>query len=296
MKTFRLDRALSVGLVHPVLRVLDGHSEPRVPILMYHGISRRVGSRHPYFETSTSPELFAKHMQFLCENGYTTVDLNKALEAIMTGRNGQKRVAITFDDGLRDFYTDAFPVLAERGFKATVFIVSGHTGEQPIRHADNEYLTWREVREMHSYGIRIGSHTVTHPELYGLTPREVEYEVRQSKETIEDKLGEPVRSFSYPYAFPEHDKKFVEMLRDLLQAHGYENGVSTILGTASRGHDWYFLPRLPVNCHDDLSFFRAKLEGGYDWLHGCQYAVKVFKKLGRGAIRRGICAGGASYG
>ena len=278
MKTFRLDRALSVGLAHPISHLLNGHSGLRVPILMYHGISSQIGSRHPYFETNTSLELFAQHMQFLRENDYATVDLNEALEAIMTGRNGQKRVAITFDDGLRDLYTAAFPVLMQHGFKATMFIVSGFTGDQPISREGREYLTWQEVREMHSHGIRIGSHTVNHPELYRLSPREVEFEIRQSKETIEDGLGEQIRSFSYPYAFPEHDKKFVERLKDLLQTHGYEDGVTTILGTASHQHDWFFLPRLPVNTHDDLRFLQAKLEGDYDWLHAAQKLYKTFIK------------------
>jgi peptidoglycan/xylan/chitin deacetylase (PgdA/CDA1 family) len=280
MPKFRFDRAISVRLVHPVSRVLNGHRAVRVPILMYHGIRSEVGDRHPYFETNTRPELFAQHMKYLRENGYATVDLNEAMEAIMTGRNGQKRVVITFDDGFRDFYTHAFPILAESGLRATVFVVSGWTNDKRISIEGKDYLTWKEVREMYSYGIRIGSHTVTHPELYKLAPRDVEFQVRQSKETIEDALGEPIRSFSYPYAFPEHDSKFVERLKELLQTHGYENGVSTILGTASTDHDWFFLPRLPVNSFDDLRFFRAKLEGGYDWLHAAQKAYKkIIKRM-----------------
>ena len=280
MLKFRLDRTISLGLVHPVARLLNGRREPRVPILMYHGICPDVVGRHPYFETNTSPELFAQHMRFLRENGYATVDLNEALEAIMTGRNCQKQVAITFDDGFRDFYTHAFPILAEYGLKATMFIVSDRTNGQRVCLDGKEYMTWQELREVHSYGVRIGSHTVSHPELYQLSRNEVERQIRQSKETIEDELGESIRSFSYPYAFPEHDKKFVERLKGLLLTHGYENGVSTILGTASREHDWFFLPRLPVNSYDDLRFLKAKLEGGYDWLHAPQIFYKrVIKRI-----------------
>src|SRR5260370_35337300 len=101
-------------------------------------------------------------------------------------------------------------------------------------------MTGKEVWEGDSYGIGIGSHTVSHPELYQMSRNEVEYPIRQSKETIEDGLGEPIRSFSYPYAFPEQDKKFVEGLKGLLLTHGNENGVSTILGTATREHDCLF--------------------------------------------------------
>lgn len=279
MTSFRLDRAISIGLVHPVSHMLRRQRAPRVPILMYHGLQSELGARHPYFETNTSRELFAAHMKFLDENGYTTVNLNEALEAMMTGRNSEKRVVITFDDGFRDFYTDAFPILAEYNFKATMFIVSGLTANETVRAEGKEYMTWAEVREIHARGIQIGSHTVSHPELYKLTPNQLEYEVRQSKETIEDELGEAIQSFAYPYAFPEDDKKFTARLRELLQTHGYENGVSTIIGTATANDNWFFMPRLPVNSFDDLRFLEAKLEGGYDWLHKPQYLFKMTKKF-----------------
>jgi peptidoglycan/xylan/chitin deacetylase (PgdA/CDA1 family) len=280
MTTFRLDRAISIGLARPVSHMLRRQRAPRVPILMYHGLQMEVGGRHPYFETNTSREQFAAHMKFLDENGYTTVNLNEALEAMMTGRNSDNRVVITFDDGFRDFYTHAFPILAEYNFKATMFIVSGLTGNETVRADGKEYMTWAEVREIHAHGIQIGSHTVNHPELYKLSPKEVEYEVRQSKETIEDGLGEAIRSFSYPYAFPEQDKKFTAQLQEMLQTHGYENGVSTILGTAGADDNWFFMPRLPVNSFDDLRLLNAKLEGGYDWLHAAQKAYKkVIKRF-----------------
>jgi len=54
-------------------------------------------------------------------------------------------------------------------------------------------------------------------------------------------------------------------------------GVSTVIGTACRGGDPFFLPRIPVNSHDDLQLFEAKLNGGYDWLHPIQYAYKQIK-------------------
>jgi hypothetical protein len=87
-----------------------------------------------------------------------------------------------------------------------------------------------------------------------------------------------VRSFSYPFAFPEHDEKFIFRLRELLHTHGYVCGVSTIIGTATSEHDWFFLPRIPINAHDDARLFRAKLEGSYNWLHIFQYASKIVRR------------------
>lgn len=281
MSKIRLDRALTMGFVHPVVRLLNGHRRQGVPILMYHGIRHGTGTEHPYFETNTSPELFAQHMQSLRDSGYTTASLTDAVAAIAADGPGQRRVAITFDDGYRNFYTHAFPILAEYGFKATMFIVSGFTGECPLRRDDKEYMTWDEVREIHSHGIEIGSHTVTHPELQRMSPEQVDYEIWQSKKAIEDELGHSIRSFSYPFSFPEQDSEFVGLLKGLLESHGYENGVSTIIGTAGRDHDWFFLPRLPVNSYDDVAFFQAKLQGGYDWLHLPQ---QIYKSLKRNAL------------
>ncbi len=287
----RLDRAISVGLVHPISRLLNRQAQ--VPILMYHGICDALGEKHPYFETNTSPRLFAQQMRFLHENGYGTTDLAQALKTIKAGNQASKQVVITFDDGYRDFYTDAFSVLVQYGFTATMFVVTDFTGKQRVSREGKEYMTWEEVREVHAHGIRIGSHTVTHPELQTLEREQIRFEIRKSKETIEDQLGDSVQSFSYPYAFPEQNQGVVAMVRDTLKTCGYENGVSTIIGTASGHCDRFFLPRLPVNSYDDLRLFRAKLEGGYEWLHIPQQMWKRLKgyvtsirRIGRGELSK----------
>jgi len=271
---FRLDRAVSVGLMHPLMRWLDRRRKGRVPILMYHGIRGGLSQKHPYFETATSAEQFAAHMQHLRDYGFVPIHLHQAIEEMHSHGDGSRNVVITFDDGYRDFYTHAFPILAEHQFKATMFIVTGRTGDAPVYQDGNEWMTWSEVREIRRNGIEIGSHTVSHPQLHSMGVEQVDCEIRQSKEMIEDRLGESVSSFSYPYAFPEQDKAFVRLLRSLLESYGYKNGVSTVIGTATCKDDRFFLPRLPANSYDDLTLYRAKLERGYDWLHLAQLLYK----------------------
>jgi peptidoglycan/xylan/chitin deacetylase (PgdA/CDA1 family) len=274
----RIDRSVSIHVVHPILKVLgERRRQERIPILMYHGIQNGVGARHPYFETATSPAVFERHMQFLSLNGYNSVTVSDAVNAMARGGALPKSVAITFDDGYCDFYTHALPILQKYGLKATMFVVSAFTTEQGTRRDGKEFMTWGQVREIHASGIEIGSHTVNHPQLYDTAPTAIERELSESKQTIEGKLSARVASFAYPYAFPEHDRKFAEELRESLQRNGYESGVSTIIGTARRGDDSYFLPRIPSNSHDDLRFFQAKLEGAYDWLHSLQYLRKRVK-------------------
>ncbi len=135
------------------------------------------------------------------------------------------------------------------------------------------------MRDLHKAGVTFGSHTVTHAQLSSMKGEEIEYQVKCSKDTIEEQISSPIESFSYPFAFPEHDEGFKKRLRDALKKHGYQNGVSTIIGRVRCSDDKFFLKRLPVNSYDDLSLFRAKLEGGYDWLHRLQYAAKWAKSM-----------------
>lgn len=275
MAQFRTDRFLTLYASHPARRLMPV-GPGRVPILMYHSISRNAERRvHPYFQTVTSPEIFAQHVEFLHQNGYKTVTLSDAIGRMQPERALDKSVVITFDDGYRDFYTDAFPLLNRHSYSATVFLPTAYIGESPRMFNGRECLIWRQVRELKTAGIDFGSHTVTHPQLRNLKMKEIEYEVQNSKRTIEAKLGCAVESFSYPYALPEADRAFRQTLRAVLLEAGYRNGVSTIIGTAGCRGDRFFMERLPVNSCDDLRLFRAKLAGAYDWLHTVQYAWKA---------------------
>lgn len=273
---FRLDRFLTLYFFQPLLKLI-GNRERHVPILMYHSISDdpEIGIS-PYFRVCTPLSLFKEQMSWLRENGYSVIDLADAIRSLRSdGHLPSGKVVLTFDDGFQNFYTDAFPVLSRYGFTATVFLPTAYIGETAQKFRGAECLTWKQVRELGNMGVHFGSHTVTHPQLRMVKIEELKTEVWQSKNTIEDKLSVPVKSFSYPFAFPETDRIFGQRLRAMLEDAGYECGVSTNIGTASREDNRFFMKRLPVNSCDDLQFFKAKLEGSYDWLHTFQYAYKL---------------------
>jgi peptidoglycan/xylan/chitin deacetylase (PgdA/CDA1 family) len=271
----RFDRLTTLILSFPLTRLMGPRQGTRVPILMYHSISDNLfGMSHPYFHINTSPDHFSQQMRWLRHAGYRTVDLAEARKDLESGADLSKKIVLTFDDGYRDFYTDAMEVLKQCGFTATIFLATDRIRHTSARIEGADYLTWRDVRELRAEGIRFGSHTVTHPDLRSLAPEQLEYELGHSKETIEQELGDPVDSFSYPFAFPEEDKNFMRFLEDLLKNLGFECGVSTILGRASRKSNRFFLPRLPVNNWDDTLLLRAKLEGAYDWVHWPQLMKK----------------------
>ena len=274
MADMRLDRLATLHVCGPISRLLSADRKARIPMLMYHAVQEGQSDSRPYYDINVSPATFANQMRQLRSAGYRAVSLEQAVQALQSDAVDEKMVVVTFDDGYQDFYQNAFPVLSECQFTATVFLITDYVGDQPKTFKGKACLTWHEVRELQAQGIQFGSHTVTHPVLKDIAIEQVDDELRISKSVIEDELGIPVQSFSYPFAFPEADHKFRGLLKDILMKYGYQNSVTTILGTANPQSDPFCLPRLPVNRWDDYAFFQAKLEGAYDWVHGLQYAAK----------------------
>jgi peptidoglycan/xylan/chitin deacetylase (PgdA/CDA1 family) len=273
---FRVDRLATLYLASPWLK-LTAKAGQSVPVLMYHSIADDDESAaHAYYRTKTSPAVLAGQLKYLHDHGYTACSLAQALHRLQE-HDTAKLVVLTFDDGYQDFYRHAFPLLSQYGFSATVFLPTAYIGDVPLPFKGTNCLTWDEVRELNQHGIRFGSHTVTHPQLRTLTALAAREEITNSKMTIEEKLGCPVDSFAYPYAFPQTDLEFKKRLRDTLLAAGYQCGVCTTVGRANRSSEPLFLERLPVNSCDDQALFAAKLEGAYDWISKSQYLAKKIK-------------------
>ncbi|MGC8494219.1 MAG: polysaccharide deacetylase family protein [Syntrophobacteraceae bacterium] len=270
--SFRLDRFLTLHL----FRVLMRPDREKAAILMYHSISDVHENGQSYFRTVTSLSVFSEQMQFLDESGYNVVDLMTLVQAVKAGRDLPPRsVALTFDDGFRDFYTDAFPVLQRHDFPATVFLVTGRIDrDAPLN--GKSCLTWGQVRELDRAGITFGSHTVNHPTLSVLSEKDLEFELIHSKERIESELGKSIDSFCYPFGFPEHDRPFLGKLFAILASNDYKCCLTTRIGTAAAGDDPFRLRRLPVNSMDDSPLLEAKMAGAYDWLQTCQTVYKRF--------------------
>lgn len=282
----RLDRFAAVHLVAPVMRIVP-EKQWSIPILMYHSITDEDESRvHAYYRTSTSPVTFSAQMRHLHQNGYRTCTPDQLTNLLHEDSPDVARlVAITFDDGYLDFYRNAFPVLSTYGFTATVFLPTRFIGDAVRQFKGRECLTWAQVNELIKHGISFGSHTVTHPQLRGLTKDAIEREIIDSKQMIEKKTGQAVNSFAYPYAFPQTEVDFRKTLRSLLLRAGYENGVCTTVGRVGPGTDPLFMARLPMNSSDDLKLFSAKLTGAYDWFGSLQSLFKVAGTLRRRSPR-----------
>lgn len=292
----RLDRFLTRLVFHPLVRAGLGPPGFRLPILMYHSISDEPEDGvAPYYQTCTRSVVFARHVALLKSLGYRGVNLNDGLawlqsssqphapQSAMSGSHSvlgtrpsglgprtsdvsSRPVVLTFDDGFQDFQRVAFPILQERGFGATVYLPTAFIGETPRQFKNRACLTWSEVHALHRAGIEFGSHTVNHPRLVDLDWVGIEDELRDSKTALEQRLGDSVKVFAYPYAFPPMDSAFAGQLRTVLEIVGYTSCVTTRVGRVRANDDPFRLKRLPVNSSDDDSLLKAKLEGAYDWL------------------------------
>jgi peptidoglycan/xylan/chitin deacetylase (PgdA/CDA1 family) len=188
-------RPLSDLGIHPAAR-----KRAWVPVLMYHAIDDGPSI------ISIRPALFAWQMHWLHENGYDVISLSRLVQSLRSGTPLPARsIVITFDDGFESVYTHAFPVLARYGFPATVFLVTGHCGQQnnwpnqPTSVPYQSLLTWAQIREMDGHGIEFGAHSISHPRLDRIPAKQVSHEILGSKAYLKDHLGHPVELFAYPY-------------------------------------------------------------------------------------------------
>ncbi len=209
----------------------------RVPILMYHYLSVPPPNADIYrLDLSVTPQLFAEHLDAMLQAGYTTISLYQWLAHLTQGAPlPEKPVVLTFDDGYRDNYTNAFPLLRERGMVATFFIVTDFIDEQRP-----EYLTWDMVREMYAAGMSIESHGRNHVSLAGKNRDYLVWQALGSLETIEYELGVRPRFISYPAG--EYDQLTIEIFRSA----NYWAGFTTRQGATHRSDELFQARRVRV--------------------------------------------------
>lgn len=179
-----------------------------IPVLTFHALENSPSA------ISFSPLLFGHSMEKLHRNGYATVGLSDAARLVRERKPfPDKLFVLTFDDGYRSVYDEAFPVLGKYGMNATVFLTVGDSMKYEPQDrltplGGRQMLSWGEIREMRDAGIDFGAHTITHPDLTVIDAARMEQEIRGSKEIIENILGAPVLSFAYPYGL--YDERCVE--------------------------------------------------------------------------------------
>jgi peptidoglycan/xylan/chitin deacetylase (PgdA/CDA1 family) len=225
----------------------------KVPILMYHYISVPPEDADVYrTDLSVTPQNFREQMAYLAENGYTTIDFYDLALAITNKIElPAKPVIITLDDGYVDNYDNAFPILQEYGLEATFFVVT-----EFIDNGYDGYLTWEMVREMAAAGMRIESHSRSHPDLRRQEREFLIWQLLGSQETIAAHIGYTPRFFSYPSG--RYDEETIVVLREL----DYWGAVTTAGGKWHGFEQRYQWPRLRVRHTTPLPEFIDLVDPG----------------------------------
>jgi peptidoglycan/xylan/chitin deacetylase (PgdA/CDA1 family) len=214
-----------------------------VPILLYHSISETPPDWIAPF--TVRPDVFARHLELISSLRCQVLSVSQMVDRLEAGSPWSDRVVVlTFDDGFADMADVVAPVLAERGFPATLYVttgaLSGRRSGLASRLPPAATLEWRQLPGLEQAGIEIGAHTQSHPALDVLSAPEAFAEIRDSKSCLEDELGHEVRSFAYPHG--HHDRRVISMV----QRAGYDSACAVKNALSSTGDDPFALSRLTV--------------------------------------------------
>ncbi|WP_293265535.1 polysaccharide deacetylase family protein [Neptunomonas sp.] len=179
----------------------------RPRVLMYHSISNDVS------DLAVSVSKFEQQLKWLKARGYRFVTVSELFE--MGAQS--KVVALTFDDGFEDNYTNMFPVLQRYNAKASIYLAPD------ISSIDK--LTDEQVKIMQASGLcEFGAHTMSHVNLSHLDDEQAKWEIEQSKTTVENLTQEKCRTFAYPFG------RYTGRTVELVKAAGFDSAVTVKKG------------------------------------------------------------------
>lgn len=215
---------------------------PSVPILYYHSIMVEPGN-----ELRMPPAEFEEQMQYLSQNGYQVITLDQLYNAFYNkGSLPAKPIVITFDDGYRDNFTNAFPIMQKFHFPATVFMVSSYI--------DGEgFLTSDQLQQLQAEGWTIGGHTENHTNLSQVSAEVAAEELKNSRSTLEKLLGHPLKYIAYPFG------GYNTNVMKLTQVDGYLAGFTTDRGWANSESNPYALQRIYCYANMGIKEFERRI-------------------------------------
>jgi peptidoglycan/xylan/chitin deacetylase (PgdA/CDA1 family) len=229
-------------------------------ILGYHGVTRSP-LRHDLSLLLVSPAKFRAQIELLLEAGFTFVTVAQLVKLAGGGEPPPGYAAISFDDGMRNNYTTALPILKSYGIVATVYVtiefidsVSPWIGAQ----GDNRMLSEDEIRELGREGWELGAHTMTHPDLAALDYDACRAEIEHSRTALERIGGATVETFAYP--FGRYGPAALAAVRD--------SGLLAAVSTGRGSWKAYELRRTMIGAADPTALVVLKLFDRYEPLLG----------------------------
>lgn len=217
----------------------------QIPILIYHSVGGDYIDAVPL-------DLFKRHLIFFKDNNYNVISLDKLTELLLKkDKIIMPTIALTFDDGYKDSFTYAYPVLRQYGFSATLFVIVNKISQQ-------DYLDFNQMRQMvDDKLITIGSHSMNHPDLLKLDKKELLYEIETSKKVLEENLKCKIDLFAYPGG------AFSPYIIEVVRQAGYKAAFTTNskINIKLQMRYIYMLRRMTVDVDDSFLRFLVKVSG-----------------------------------
>lgn len=221
-----------------------------VPILMYHHIRINPKPNNPVWESlNVKPTDLENELNYLSTHNYHTISLDDLYDAMVNQKSlPQNPIILSFDDGYKNFYENAFPLLKKYKMKATEFVIT-QVETAPA------YLSWDQILELDRSGlIEIGAHTQHHPYLTDLTATSINNEIEGSKKDIEMHTGHPIHWFAYPYGV------YNNYIISEVQKLGFLGAVSTNYSPVQNKEKLFVMPRIMVDGRFTLDEFATRIK------------------------------------
>lgn len=230
-----------------------------IPILLYHSVDDRPPA--DFRPWAVSQDLFVDHLDMLVELGWVGLSVGQLTELTRTGSPVPERaVVVTFDDGFRDFASNAWPLLKARGLPATLYVTAGQVGGssewlESMGAGQLPILGAAEIGGLSDDGVEIGAHSMTHPQLDAVGRERAWREINDSKYALEAIVGKPVETFAYPHGY--HDRETKKMVADA----GYTSAAAVRNALSHPGDDRFALARYTVMADCTSKHLEGVLEG-----------------------------------
>jgi len=256
------------------------------PILMYHAVSESASSR--FGEFVVDPRRFEEQMEHLAADGYRSLTVPElvARRAVSAG-DGDRIVAITFDDAFAELSDHVFPILERLQLTATVYVPTAYIGAtsawlESSGEGDRRVLSIDEMTAVPASTIEFGAHSHTHPTLDTLPAAIAREEITRSRRILEDALGRSVSTFAYPFGYERRST------RELVRQAGYASACRVGYRHSTQAEDVFALSRIPVYAGDDLGRFTKLLQSDAG-LRGRRAVAAAWRPVRRAAagLRRG---------
>jgi peptidoglycan/xylan/chitin deacetylase (PgdA/CDA1 family) len=212
------------------------------PILMYHSIRDKPVPGFERFTVSTA--VFEAQLRALRTAGYRSCTVSELISSRTAGHVDDRVVVLTFDDAFCDFHQNALPLLHRHGMAATLYVATDFVGKSShwlARHnIDEPIMSWSEIRDAQRAGVEIGAHSLSHAALDACSKHIATNEIVGSKHLLEDKLGQEVQAFAYPFGY--HNR----VTQQLVARAGFTSACAVRYRNSSDLDDPYRLSRLLV--------------------------------------------------